>query len=101
MEKVIYILILIMLESSNFYKDVNTIYSPTTYDFVVNKNNKLTSDYVPSDLELIDNKYAYEDKNLSQKLQLDLGWGEQNKYCLKQSRYFHSRQATLLVSFPT
>ena len=64
MEKVIYILILIMLESSNFYKDVNTIYSPTTYDFIVNKNNKLTSDYVPSDLELIDNKYAYEDKYL-------------------------------------
>ncbi len=64
MEKVIYILILIMLENSNFYKDVNTIYSPTTYDFVVNKNNKLTSDYVPSDLELIDNKYAYEDKYL-------------------------------------
>ncbi len=25
----------------------------------------------------------YEDKNLSQKLKLDLGWGEQNKYCLK------------------
>ncbi len=64
MEKIIYILILIMLENSNFYKDVNTIYSPTTYDFVVNKNNKLTSDYVPSDLELIDNKYAYEDKYL-------------------------------------
>ena len=64
MEKVIYILILIMLESSNFYKDVNTIYSPTTYDFIVNKNNKLTNDYVPSDLELIDNEYAYEDKYL-------------------------------------
>ncbi len=64
MEKVIYILILIMLENSNFYKDVNTIYSPTTYDFIVNKNNKLTSDYVPSDLELIDNEYAYEDKYL-------------------------------------
>ena len=53
-----------MLENSNFYKDVNTIYSPTTYDFVVNKNNKLTNDYVPSDLELIDNEYAYEDKYL-------------------------------------
>ena len=64
MEKVIYILILIMLENSNFYKDVNTIYSPTTYDFIVNKNNKLTNDYVPSDLELIDNEYAYEDKYL-------------------------------------
>ena len=56
MEKIIYILILIMLENSNFYKDVNTIYSPTSYDFIVNKNNKLTSDYVPYDLVSITSK---------------------------------------------
>ena len=64
MEKIIYILILIMLENSNFYKDVNTIYSPTSYDFIVNKNNKLTSDYVPYDLEVIDTKYSLEGKYL-------------------------------------
>lgn len=64
MEKVIYILILIILEGNNFYKDVNTIYSPTSYDFLVNKNNKLTSDYVPNDLESIDLKFACEGKLL-------------------------------------
>ena len=58
MEKIIYILILIILEDSNFYKDINTIYSPTSYNIVVNKNNKLTSNYVPDDLELIDLEYS-------------------------------------------
>ena len=63
MEKVIYILLLIILEH-DFYNDVNTIYNPSSYDFLVNKNNKLTSDYVPNDLELININYACEDKYL-------------------------------------
>lgn len=63
MEKIIYILILIILEN-NFYNDINTIYDPTSYDFVVNKNNKLTSDYVPNDLEIINLKYSCKDKFL-------------------------------------
>lgn len=63
MEKIIYILILIILEN-NFYKNINTIYEPVSYDFLINKNNKLTSDYIPSDLELIDINYACKDKYL-------------------------------------
>ena len=63
MEKIIYILLLIILEN-DFYKDINTIYNPTSYDFLVNKNTKLTSDYIPSDLEIIDIKYACKDKYL-------------------------------------
>jgi len=63
MEKVIYILLLIILEH-DFYNDINTIYFPTSYDFLVNKNNKLTPDYVPQDLEIIDVNYACKDKYL-------------------------------------
>lgn len=64
MEKVIYILILIILENNNFYENINTIYSPTSYEVVVNKNNKLNRDYVPDDLELIDLEYACSGKYL-------------------------------------
>ncbi|MDO4963670.1 MAG: M15 family metallopeptidase [bacterium] len=63
MEKIIYIIILILLDN-NFYKNINTIYSPTTYDFVVNKNNKLEENYIPEDLELIDKKYSCDNKYL-------------------------------------
>jgi len=70
MEKIIYILILIILEDSNFYKNISTIYYPTSYDIVVNKNNKLTSNYVPDDLELIDLEYACEGKYLRKEAKL-------------------------------
>ena len=63
MEIVVYIIILIFLEN-DFYKDINTIYYPTTYDFLVNKNNRLTDDYIPNDLEKINLEYACEDKYL-------------------------------------
>lgn len=63
MEKIIYILLLIILEH-NFYNDINTIYNPTATDVLVNKNNKLTSDYIPYDLEVIDINYSCEDKYL-------------------------------------
>lgn len=63
MEKILYILILIILEN-DFYKDISTIYNPTSYSFVVNKNNRLASDYVPSDLEPINLNYACKDKHL-------------------------------------
>lgn len=63
MEKVIYILLLIILEH-DFYNNINTIYNPTSYDFLVNKNNKLTSNYIPKDLEVIDINYACKDKYL-------------------------------------
>ena len=63
MERIIYILILIILEH-DFYQDISTIYSPTSYDFLVNKNNKLTSDYIPNDLENISLEYSCENKQL-------------------------------------
>ena len=63
MEKIIYILILIILEN-DFYKDIYTIYNPTSYSTLVNKNNKLTSDYIPNDLELINIEFACKDKYL-------------------------------------
>ena len=63
MERIIYILILIILEH-DFYQDISTIYSPTSYDFLVNKNNKLTSEYIPNDLENISLEYSCENKQL-------------------------------------
>ena len=63
MEKIIYILLLIILEH-DFYNDINTIYNPTTLDFLINKNNKLTKNYIPKDLEIINTNYACKDKYL-------------------------------------
>ena len=62
MEKIIYILILILLEN-NFYiniKEVDTI----NYDFIVNKNLKLSEYYIPNDLEQLNLKYSCKDKYL-------------------------------------
>lgn len=63
MEKIIYIIILILLEH-DFYSDINTLYSPNYYDILINKNNKLTNDYIPSDLEAISLEYSCQDKYL-------------------------------------
>ncbi len=70
MEKIIYILLLIILEN-DFYKDVNTLYNPTSYDYLVNKNNKLTSDYIPDDLEIINVKYSCENKYLRKEARIN------------------------------
>lgn len=70
MEKIIYILLLIILEN-DFYKDVNTLYNPTSYNFLVDKNNKLTSDYIPEDLEIIDVKYSCKDKYLRKEARIN------------------------------
>lgn len=70
MEKIIYILLLIILEN-DFYKDINTIYKPTSYDFLINKNNKLTNDYIPEDLEIIDVKYSCKDKYLRKEARIN------------------------------
>jgi len=69
-EKIIYILLLIILEN-DFYKDVNTLYNPTSYNFLVNKNNKLTSDYIPEDLDIIDVKYSCKDKYLRKEARIN------------------------------
>lgn len=63
MEKIIYIIILIILEN-DFYKDIKTLYYPTSHDVLVNKNNRLTEDYIPNDLEMIDIRYSCENKYL-------------------------------------
>ena len=63
MEKIVYILLLIILEN-DFYKDIKTIYNPTSYDFIVNKNIKLTNDYIPNDLELVNLEYSCHNKYL-------------------------------------
>ena len=62
MEKIIYILILIILDN-DFYKDIKYVY-PTNYDFIVNKNNKLNENYIPSDLEQIRLQYSCDNKYL-------------------------------------
>ena len=63
MEKILYIIILIVLEH-DFYNNINTIYSPNTYDFLVNKNNRLTYDYIPNNLEEISLEYSCQNKLL-------------------------------------
>ncbi len=62
MEKIIYILILIILEN-NFYKDIK-ITNTYNYDFIVNKNYKLNENYIPIDLEKINLEYSCENKYL-------------------------------------
>ena len=62
MEKIIYILILIILDN-DFYKDIKYVY-PTNYDFIVNKNNKLSENYIPSDLQQISLEYSCDNKCL-------------------------------------
>ena len=61
MEKILYILILIL--TSNFYKNIHYT-RIKSYDFLVNKNNKLSSNYIPNDLEPINTKYSLENKYL-------------------------------------
>jgi len=62
MEKILYILILIILEN-DFYKDIKSA-DINNYDFIVNKNYKLSEDYIPSDLEEISLEYSCDDKYL-------------------------------------
>ena len=62
MEKIIYILILIILEN-NFYKDIENV-DVTNYDFIVNKNYKLSEDYIPNDLKQLNLEYSCKNKYL-------------------------------------
>ena len=63
MERIIYILILILLDNYDFYKNINII-SDTSITMLVNKNNKLSNSYTPT-LEPIDLKYSCKDKLLT------------------------------------
>jgi len=62
MEKIIYILILIILEN-NFYKDIKNV-DIIDYDFIVNKNYKLDKNYIPKDLEELSLEYSCKHKYL-------------------------------------
>ena len=70
MEKACYIiigiLILIFLKSDDkdFYTDIKNVTNTESYTVLVNKNNKLSEDYIPNNLEMISLKYAYENKYL-------------------------------------
>lgn len=62
---IVFILILIYKENDDkFYKDIKIIKNPDKLDVLVNKNNQLPKDYIPNNLEVLDVKYAYENKYL-------------------------------------
>ena len=66
MEKILFILIMILYSSNNSYKDINNTI-PIGYDYLVNKNYKLSSNYIPYDLEKISLEYSCENKYLRKK----------------------------------
>lgn len=62
---IIFILYFITIgKKDEFYENIKTIKNPNTLDVLVNKNNMLPMNYVPNDLEYIDIKYSYENKQL-------------------------------------
>ena len=63
MERILYILILILLENYGFYKNINIVNSDNI-DILVNKNNKLDSNYIPNDLETLNLEFSCKDKVL-------------------------------------
>lgn len=52
------------LFGNNYYKNIKTITEPDIYLVLVNKEYKLSENYVPSKLELISNEFANENKYL-------------------------------------
>ena len=68
MEKIIYIIVLILLEN-NFYKDIKHV-NISNYDFIVNKNYKLNENYIPNDLEEISLEYSCKNKFLRKKAKI-------------------------------
>ena len=62
---IIFILFVLSSNKKNkFYKDIVKIDNPNKINVLVNKNNILSENYIPSDLEPIDIKYSYENKML-------------------------------------
>ena len=62
MEKIIYILLLIILDN-DFYKNIKPAVT-NNFDFIVNKNYNLDENYIPNDLEKISSLYSCEEKYL-------------------------------------
>ena len=54
----------INLFGNNYYKDIKLITEPDIYLVLVNKEFKLPDDYIPSNLEIISNEYANDNKYL-------------------------------------
>ena len=63
MEKVLFILILILYNNDSFYKNIKEV-NPMNYDFVINKNYRLDENYIPDDLENLSLEYACKDMYL-------------------------------------
>ena len=55
----------------NFYKNVKNVENPNDLLVLVNKNNKLDSNFVPNNLELIDIKYSNENKYLKREARIN------------------------------
>ena len=65
----IMVIILILLffyddNENDFYENIKEIEKPNDIVVLVNKNNVLPNNYIPSDLRLINNRYAYDNKYL-------------------------------------
>ena len=61
------ILILLFFYDDNddeFYENIKEIKEPNDIIVLVNKNNALPNNYIPNDLRLINNRYAYDNKYL-------------------------------------
>lgn len=55
---------------TKFYYQIESIKHPNSIQVLVNKNHQLSSHYVPKDLEVISNQYAYEEKYLRKEARL-------------------------------
>ena len=60
----------INLFGNNYYKNIKTITEPDIYLVLVNKEYKLSENYVPSKLELISNEFANENKYLREEARI-------------------------------
>lgn len=65
----IMVIILILLffydeNEDDFYENIKKIEKPNDIIVLVNKNNVLPNNYIPNDLRLINNRYAYDNKYL-------------------------------------
>ena len=61
----LYLLLIVLLKgdvSLNFYKNIKTIKNQDDVLVLVNKNNKLSKNFIPKDLVSINTDYAYTDK---------------------------------------
>ena len=68
---IILILLIVLFYTKNFnifgnkfYKNIKTITNPNNIDVLVNKNNKLSKNYMPNDLVLLNVNYSNENKYL-------------------------------------